>query len=155
MQLLEFRQDRRQHAAAQAGPAGDAQPTSQFGLCRPQRAARCFRGVQDRLGAVCQAPAGLGQSQRARGPREQGLAHQGLDRGDAPAHRGALLPQLARRPRKAARLNDAGEQLECIGIQPGRRIDALGQGRRFRRDWLSHGTGLYSDPDLVNPMLPA
>jgi hypothetical protein len=59
------------------------------------------------------------------------------------------LPKFARRPSKAAGLNNAGEQFQRIGIQPSQGLETQWGRGKFTGDWFLHVSGLYTICDLV------
>ena len=68
-------------------------------------------------GARVQPPSGFGQAEAARAASKQGEADGVLDGGDAAADGGAGEAELPGGLREAARLSDAGEKFERVGVQ--------------------------------------
>lgn len=94
-------------------PQGAIQLVSGVPQCKP----RALGGVPDRPSPRVEASARLRQPQAPRAPCEQRQADGLLDRCDPPADRRTRQAQVAPRLRKAARLGNASEQLQCVGIE--------------------------------------
>jgi hypothetical protein len=161
---LEPRQQRRQHGVAEARRRGDAQGARQaLARQRAQRALGRLRGFQHVACACRQAPAGVGQAQRAGGAGKQRLADRCFDLAHPSADRGARDAQHAPRRGKAAGRDDAAEELERRRVRRG--TGRPPHGRRQPRRQVGRGllamtlcfcqqfiTNLSTQGSLVNEM---
>jgi hypothetical protein len=115
----EARQQRREHAAAEGGGAGDAQPPLGLALQVGDVGLGHLQLRQNRRHAGPVQLASGGQRERARRAREQPRAQRLLEPRDVLARRRGRDPQLARGRRDAAAVDGLEEGFDAAQLEHG------------------------------------